>query len=216
MTSISPPASATPEDAKARRRGRWLQHITRWHWISSALSLSCLLFFALSGITLNNADVFENSTAQVTHHAGTLPANVLADMRAQKTPDLPISLRQWLRDNWQLAVYPKAVDNKPDEIFIDLKRPGVDAWISIDPHNGSIEFEADDHGWIAYFGDLHKGKNAGPVWSWFITLFGVVCVNCSLTGLLILWVHARARWSVWPITMLGLFIPLVLILLHIR
>ena len=211
-------ASSAPTETASRRAG-WLRHVTRWHWISSALSMVCLLFFALSGITLNNAEVFESRTAQVTQHAATLPAEVLAAVNAQHmfaANAVPAELQGWLRANWQLALYPKVVECSPDEVFIDLKRPGVDAWIAIDRASGAIQYEATDHGWVAFFGDLHKGKNAGPVWHGFITLFGVVCVICSLTGLLILQVHARSRAAVWPVTALGLVVPLVLILLHVR
>jgi len=200
-------------------RATWMRWLTKWHWVSSALSLFCMLFFALSGITLNNAEYLESTTTAVVQHTGVLPKAVLDELNAQPDADgvvLPESLNAWLRANWRLAIYPKLTERNPDEIFIDLKRPGVDASLSVDRKSGAIQYQAEDHGWVAYFNDLHKGKNAGRVWSWFITLFGVGCVIFSVTGLLILQLHARARWTVWPVTVFGLLLPLLLILLHVR
>ncbi|MDO6387844.1 PepSY-associated TM helix domain-containing protein [Uliginosibacterium sp. 31-12] len=211
--------TASSEIKAASRRAAWLKVLMQWHWISSAVSLIGMLFFAASGITLNNADVFESASAKVTRHAAVLPPALLAELNAQPGAagdPPPAALKRWLSENWQLAIYPKASEWSADEVFIDLKSPGVEAWLSVDRHSGAIQYEASDRGWVAYFNDLHKGKNAGRVWGSFITVFGVACVIFSITGLLILQVHARSRWKVWPLTCLGLVIPLLLMLLCVH
>lgn len=212
-------AEQPPELKAAARRAAWLRVLMQWHWISSAVSLVGMLFFALSGIALNNADVFESATAQVTRHADVLPPALLAELNAQagEAGDaLLVELERWLREHWQLAIYPKSSEWSADEVFVDLKSPGVEAWLSVDRRSGAIAYERSDRGWVAYFNDLHKGKNAGGVWGGFITVFGVACVIFSVTGLLILQVHARGRWKVWPLTGLGLVIPLLLMLLCVH
>lgn len=204
---------------QASSRSAWLKHVTRWHWISSAFSLVGMLFFALTGITLNHAALFENSTAQVTRQVAVLPPVVLAAVNARPGEDgdaPPAELTSWLAQTWHLAVYPKGTEWRADEVFIDLKRPGVDASLSLDRHSGAITYEAADRGWVAWLNELHRGRNAGGVWSGFITFLGVCCVVFCITGLLILQVHARSRWSVWPITGLGLVVPLLLVLLFIH
>ncbi|GAB2898757.1 PepSY-associated TM helix domain-containing protein [Uliginosibacterium flavum] len=211
--------SSNADMKAATRRAVWLKLLMQWHWISSAVSLVGMLFFAASGITLNNADVFESTTAKVTRQSAVLPAAVLTELNTQAGEggrEVPTALKAWLRENWQLAIFPKASEWQPDEVFVDLKSPGVDASLTIDRHSGAIQYESSDRGWVAYFNDLHKGRNAGRVWSWFITLFGVACVIFSVTGLLILQVHARSRWTVWPVTGLGLLLPLLLMLLFVH
>lgn len=203
----------------AARRADWLRILTQWHWISSAVSLVGILFFAVTGITLNHADLFERTSAEVSVREAVLPAALRAELAPPTegaTDELPASLRAWLRDNWQLALYPKGIEWNADEIFVDLKRPGVDAALSIDRHSGAIRYETADRGWVAYLNELHRGRNAGPVWHAFITLFGVACVVFSLSGLLILQLHARARWTVWPLCGLGLVLPAVLMLLFVH
>lgn len=206
-------------DQSVARRAAWLRLLTQWHWISSALSLVGMLFFASTGIMLNNAEYFESETPSVTRHEGTLPGAVLAEVNAAAgatSHTLPPSLHTWLRSSWDMSIYPKTTEWQADQIYVDLARPGVDASLTIDRHSGLIQYEADDHGWVAFFDDLHKGKNAGRVWSWMITAFGVACLIFCITGLLILQIHSRARWKVWPVAALGLVVPLVLVLIFVH
>lgn len=203
----------------AQQRSAWLRILTKWHWISSALSLVGMLFFATTGITLNNAEFFENPTPVTIQRSATLPREIFLQVEQKGVGQnlaMPDSLRAWVRDFWGISIYPKSSDWRSDEVFIDLKRPGVDAWLSIDRKTGVMQYQADDRGWIAFFNDLHKGKSAGSVWHWLITLFGVCCVIFSLTGLFILQIHAKSRWSIWPITGLGLVIPLLAILIFVH
>lgn len=211
-------ASATRPNP-AVRRAAWLRLLTQWHWISSALCLVGMLFFAVTGVTLVNAEYFENTRPVMTRLSASLPAAVLADLQAaasEDEPTLPASLAAWVTQTWHISLAPKSVEWNEDEIFIDLKRPGVDVSLSIDPQSGKVSYEAGDRGWVAWLNELHKGRNAGPVWNGFLTVFALACVVFSVTGLLILQVHARSRWTVWPVTGLGLVIPLLLILLFIH
>ena len=59
-------------------------------------------------------------------------------------------------------------------------------------------------------------ETAGVVWFWFIDVFAVACVIFAVTGLALLWLHARGRPSTWPIVGLGLLIPVVIALLFIH
>jgi uncharacterized protein len=200
-----------------QKRAAWLRIMTQIHWISAAIGLVGMLFFAATGIMLNNAEHFENAMPVSTHHAATLPPALLATLNAQAANKaLPDELKQWVSNNWEIRLSPKRTDWRDEEIFVDLPRPGVDAWLSVNRHSGAIEYQADDRGWVAFFNDLHKGKNAGPIWSGFITAFGIACLVFSISGLLILQVHAKSRWIVWPITGLGLIVPLVLLLLFVH
>ena len=79
-----------------------------------------------------------------------------------------------------------------------------------------MEYERTERGWISYFNDLHKGRNAGPAWGWFIDLFAVACIVFTATGLFLLQLHARQRRSTWPLVALGLLIPALLALLFIH
>ena len=92
-----------------------------------------------------------------------------------------------------------------------MPTPGADAWLSIDTASGAFEYERTDRGAIAYLNDLHKGRNTGVAWSWFIDIFAAACIIFSLTGFLLLQVHSKRRPSTWPIVGAGVIIPLLLL-----
>ena len=61
-----------------------------------------------------------------------------------------------------------------------------------------------------------KKKDICIAWSWFLDIFAVACLVFSLTGLVLLKMHAGNRSATWPMVGLGLVIPLVLALLFIH
>jgi hypothetical protein len=194
----------------------WLGTLRQWHWISAALCLAGMLLFAVTGITLNHAGQIEGK-AQVTSRLEQLPAALQARLLAE-TPEqgLPADLADWLEDTLAVRLSGREAEWSDGELYIGLPRPGGDAWLSLELASGELEYEVTDRGWIAYLNDLHKGRHTGVAWSWFIDLFAVACVIFSITGLLLLHRHAAGRPTTWPLTALGLVIPVVLALLFIH
>ena len=103
-----------------------------------------------------------------------------------------------------------------DEIYLALPRPGGDGWVSIDRTDGTVTSEATSRGWISYLNDLHKGRNAGTVWKYFIDIFSVACFLFALTGLVLLQLHAKKRPSTWPLVAAGLALPAILAIIFIH
>ncbi|WP_313554042.1 PepSY-associated TM helix domain-containing protein [Stutzerimonas nitrititolerans] len=194
----------------------WLGTLRQWHWISSALCLVGMLLFAVTGITLNHAAQIEASPKIVERQA-MLPAPLQQRLLAvQPGEGLPSDLRAWLETELNIDLASRDAEWSDGELYIALPRPGGDAWLSLDLSSGELLFESTDRGWIAYFNDLHKGRNTGQAWSWFIDIFAGVCVLFSLTGLLLLQRHAGGRPTTWPLVGAGLVIPLLLALLFIH
>jgi hypothetical protein len=201
----------------ARRRSDWSRMLRQWHWISSAICLVAMLLFSLTGITLNHAAQI-GATPRVQSLTAQLPEQVLTQLREVSADGgaLPASLRAWLAAQWSVRVGPHAAEWADDEVYLSLPRPGGDAWLSVNLDDGRIEYERTDRGWIAYFNDLHKGRNAGAAWGWFIDVFAVACVIFSLTGLLLLKLHAAQRGATWPMVGLGVVVPLLLAIVFIH
>lgn len=201
-----------------KRRAYWLKTLHQWHWISSALCLLGMLLFAITGLTLNNASHIE-SKAVVTSRQAHLPEPVLKHLSApsgQKKAPLPPPVAQWLDDTFDAGAAGKTAEWSADEVYLSLPRAGGDAWLSIDLASGDVEYERTDRGWISYLNDLHKGRNTGLAWSWFLDIFAVACLVFSLTGLVLLKMHAGNRGATWPMVGLGVVIPVVLALLFIH
>ena len=203
-----------------RRRAFWLKHLHQWHWISSALCLIGMLLFAATGFTLNHASQIE-SKARVVSQKAQLPEplRVMVETAAKQggaKKVLPPVLHDWLQQTWSVDTEQREADWSDGEIYLALPRPGGDAWVSVDTETGKAEYEKTDRGWISYFNDLHKGRNAGVAWGWFIDVLAGTCLIFCITGLFLLQIHAGNRPVTWPVVGLGLVIPLVLLILFIH
>jgi len=203
------------------RRAYWLKTLHQWHWISSALCLLGMLLFAVTGLTLNNAGLIEAKARVASRHAQ-LPEALRADLarrageRDGERATLPGAAAQWLAAELGVDAGGRQAEWSTGEIYLSLPRPGGDAWLAMDLATGEVEHEVTDRGWIAYLNDLHKGRNTGRAWSWFLDLFAVACLVFSLTGLLLLKMHAGRRAATWPMVGLGALVPLLLALLFIH
>ena len=215
-----PPMHGTKPLPPAKRKAKafWLKQLHSWHWISSAVSLIGLLLFAFTGITLNHAADVEGAPATVEKSA-TLPAELRKMIAPDGKPDakkpLPPAVSSWID---QAVGQRDAGDAEwsADDIYLALPRPGGDGWIAIDRQSGAVTSESTSRGWISYLNDLHKGRNTGTAWKWFIDVFAVACFLFALTGLLLLQLHAKKRPTTWPIVAAGLAIPAVLAVIFIH
>lgn len=197
--------------------GFWLGSLRQWHWISSAVCLVGMLLFAVTGITLNHAAQIK-SKPEITTLEAQVPAELLNKLVVPEVEkaSLPPVLIEWLEQAHKIHVVDQLAEWSEDEIYLSLPRPGGDSWLSIDLASGELTYELTDRGWVSYFNDLHKGRNTGTVWSWFIDIFAVACIIFCITGLLLLQRYANNRPTTWPLVGLGLVLPWVLILLFIH
>ena len=199
-------------------RSFWLKQLHQWHWISAALSLVGLLLFAFTGITLNHAGQIpaEPVTKEIT---ATLPAPLLERLKtfpAETTDPVPEAVARWAAAETGAQIAGKPTETTEAEIYVSLLTPGGEGWLTIDRASGATVREVTTRGPIAWLNDLHKGRNAGPVWYWFIDVFAVACLVFAITGLALLWLHARNRKSTWPLIAAGLLIPAVIALIFIH
>lgn len=194
----------------------WLGTLRQWHWISSALCLAGMLLFAVTGITLNHASQISAKPAIETLEV-VLPEPLRAELKsAFSQQTLPDSIQDWLQQQLNRSISLTDAEWSADELYVALPRPGGDGWLSIELDSGELLYENTDRGWIAYFNDLHKGRNTGAAWSWFIDIFAAICVVFSLTGLWLLLRQSKMRPTTWPVTLAGLLIPLLIMLLFIH
>lgn len=200
----------------AARRGYWLKHLHVWHWVSSAVCLVGMLLFAATGITLNHAADIP-TTPRVTTAVGTVPAVLRSACEADAcTAAVPAALAVWAATSLGVEIARGVPEWAAPELYVSLPRPGGDAWVSLDLETGEARYEHTDRGWISYLNDLHKGRHTGTVWKGFLDVFAVACVVFTLTGLVLLYLHAGQRPGTWPVVGAGLVLPLLLALLFIH
>jgi uncharacterized protein len=204
--------------ADQKRRAFWLKHLHQWHWVSASICLISMLLFALTGITLNHASQIPAKPTVTTHEAK-LPAPLLARLRNESDADkapLPAIVSDWIDEQMSLETAGRTAEWAEDEVYVSMPRPGGDAWMTIARDSGEIRYERTTRGAISFLNDLHKGRNSGPMWGWFIDVFAVACVLFAGTGLFLLKMHSSRRPGTWPYVALGAVIPLVVIILFVH
>lgn len=212
------PAKAGAQAKKNKAaRAWWLKQLHSWHWISAAVSLAGMFLFAITGLTLNHAASI-SAKPVVTDARTTVPGNLmkLLDLPHPDNAPLPAPIAAYVAPILHLDPGGRPADWSSDEVYVAMPGPGRDAWVSIERATGVASSERTDRGWISYLNDLHKGRNTGAVWFWFIDVFAVACVLFSVTGLLLLQLHSKRRPLTWPMVALSLVIPLVIAIIFIH
>lgn len=195
------------------RRRMQVYRTSHWlHWTSAAICLAALLMFSITGITLNHASTIGGSP-EVTSGEAQLPQPLMGlvagtDARSR----LPAPLADWFESQFDIDAGSASVEWSEDELYVSAPGPGRDAWVSVDRATGSAKFERTDRGWVAYFNDLHKGRNTGIVWWVFIDVVAAACLFFSITGLILLQIQARQRRSTWPLVGGGVGLVVILMI----
>jgi hypothetical protein len=183
------------------------------HWMSAAVCLAALLLFSITGITLNHAAAI-SAKPVVTNRDSQLPRplmNLIAGAEPQVR--VPGPVLDWLDSEFGVDAGNASVEWSEEELYVSAPGPGRDAWVSVDRVTGAAKFESTDRGWVAYFNDLHKGRNTGVVWWVFIDVVAAACLFFSITGLILLQIQARQRRSTWPLVAAGVAIMVVIMIL---
>lgn len=204
-----------------RKKSAW-GDIKAWHWISSAACLAATLLFAMTGITLNHANSVEAlpQKQSITLH---VPAEVMQQLQARQQQllngqaigqgPLPSAFTAWYQQQLSMPLK-RAQTAQWDEfeVYVGMPRAGGDRWFRIDFETAEFYQEDLDRGWVAYFNDLHKGRNTGFGWILMLDLLAVLMGIFAITGLILLKRYAKGRKSTWPLVIAGFILPwLVLI-----
>ena len=187
------------------------------HWISAAVCFTALALFTITGITLNHASSI-GGRPEVTTHAARVPESLrapLAQGADAKTGVAP-PLAEWIEGEFGIALGDASIEWSEEELYLSAPAPGRDAWVSVDRASGAAKSERTDRGWLAYFNDLHKGRNTGLVWRIFIDVVAAAVLFFSLTGLVLLQIQARQRRSTWPLVIGGTVLALILMIFFIH
>lgn len=191
-------------------------------YISMAL-LFVVLFFSITGITLNRPDWFVSNKPTVTEQELSIPSEVVFVGDSFK-PNQEGILR-YLQQHADIAGHPSALDSYIEskdrelieaEISFDYKGPGFSSSVFIEPLTQNVRIETTHYGLVAVLNDLHKGRNTGEIWKWFIDITALLMVVFVLTGVCLLLPKRKSlqlalRWtafgSVISLAVFFLFVP---------
>lgn len=170
---------------------RSLAKISRWlHIYLSMVSFVIVLFFSITGLTLNHAEKFQGA-AHTVQAKGKLDVSWVNNKDTVYVAKLDIA--EYFRNKHSVkgAVSDFRIDD--DQVNIAFKAPGYEADAFIDRKTGEYELLQTSAGLIGFFNDLHKGRDSGKAWSWIIDISAILMVLISLTGLILLLFIKRKR-----------------------
>jgi hypothetical protein len=164
-------------------------HWSRWlHTYLSMVSFTVLLFFAVTGITLNHQAAFTGE-AKTQRYAGSFNSAWMSAPDSHKD-QMIATLRS--RHRIRAALSDFRVDD--DQVQISFKGPGYSADGFADRATGKYELLENRLGFVAIINDLHKGRDTGKAWSGVIDVSAALMTLVSLTGFtLIFFLHKRLR-----------------------
>lgn len=193
-----------PPHKPAHVAGYWRRHaaaLGRWlHIYLSMASFAILLFFAVTGLTLNHAEWFTSGKDRTRHDKGTLNTQWL------KPPDdavAKLEIAESLRHTHHITG--TVSDFLIDEVqcTVSFKGPGYAADAFIDRASGTYELTECRLGVVAILNDLHKGRDSGPSWSLLIDASAVLMTVVSLSGLVLMWFFRRRRFNGFAVAVAG-------------
>jgi hypothetical protein len=154
-------------------------------YVSMAL-LTLMIFFSITGITLNHPEWFASHQGEVVDGDFSLSSELLAPKAQGKLID-------YLFEQGQLNGHRLEVERGEEELFITDKGPGNHLSITIDLQTGDAYKEATDYGYWALLNDLHKGRNSGGFWRFIIDLSAVLMIFFTFTGFILALAQRRVN-----------------------
>ena len=202
--SASAGRSAEQSQPVRRRLSVRTAAVIRWlHIYVSMFGLAAVLFFSVTGLTLNHPDWFGELERRVSARGQMAPEWLRPDVPVgssaaetdESQPVAKLEIVEYLRRAHGVrgAVAEFRVDDS--ECTVTFKGPGYAADAFIDRESGRYDLTQTIHGFVAVINDLHKGRDTGKAWSAVIDVSAIGLVIISLTGLVLLFYLKRKRVS---------------------
>ncbi len=170
---------------------RRVAKLSRWlHIYGSMASLALVLFFAITGITLNHQDWFASQQVTAERH-GNLALSLLEGAGPDGVDKLQVVERLRADGGLRGALADFRIDDRQCEVV--FKGPGYEASVVVDRTTAAFDVTESRMGFAAVINDLHKGRDTGAVWKAVIDISALLLVFLSLTGLVLLYFVHKHR-----------------------
>lgn len=193
---------------------RTTAQVSRWlHIYLSMVSFVIVLFFSVTGLTLNHADYFAGEV-KTTTEKGKL--NV-AWVNATDTLHIAkLEVVEYLRktNNIKGELSEFRIDDA--ECSLSFKGPGYGADVFIDRATGAYELSLMRAGTVGILNDLHKGRDSGKAWAWVIDISAILMTLVSVTGLILILYIKRKRISGLTWAVIGLLLSVLVYVLWVK
>jgi hypothetical protein len=178
--------------------------VSRWlHIYLSMVSFVIILFFAVTGLTLNHAEWFDGKE-QIKKYDGKV---LLKWIKVKDTATIAkLEIVQFLKHNHHIKgdVSDFIIDD--NQCSVSFKGPGYSADAFINRDNGKYTMTETSLGLVAVMNDLHKGRDAGKKWSYLIDIAAIFLTLLSLTGIVMICFMKKKRINGFVLVIAGAFL----------
>jgi hypothetical protein len=214
LTSIKNKHNALPASKKKGAAKKEVAKLSRWlHIYLSMVSFAIVLFFSVTGLTLNHPSWFGGDKQVVIKHEGKLNAGWVNNPDTNKLAKLEIV--ELLRKRYGIKGAVSEVRIDDVEVSISFKGPAYSCDVFIDREKGTYEVSEIKMGIVAVMNDLHKGRDSGPGWSWVIDLSAGFLILISLSGLILLCFIKKRRVAGFIAGVIGLAVCYLIYLIFV-
>jgi hypothetical protein len=185
----------------------------RWlHIYGSMISFAIVLFFSVTGITLNHPDFFAGEMKTLQEKGKLNPAwvNTKDTLHIAK-----LQIVEALRKAHSIKAPVSEFRIEDDQCTVSFKGPGYAADAFITRNTGNYEITLLKAGVIGIMNDLHKGRDSGSKWAVVIDVAAALMLLISLSGLVLLLYIKRKRLKGLVTAVAGVVIVWVLYKLFI-
>jgi hypothetical protein len=175
--------------------------ISRWlHIYLSMVSFVIVLFFAVTGLTLNHAEWFDGKE-QIKKFNGKVQ---LKWVKVKDTAAIAkLEIVQLLRHNHHIKGEVSDFIIDDNQCSVSFKGPGYSADAFINRDNGEYKLTETSMGLVAVINDLHKGRDAGKKWSYLIDIAAIFMSLLSITGIVMICFMKKKRLNGFILVIAG-------------
>jgi hypothetical protein len=176
---------------------------SRWlHIYLSMFSFVIVLFFSVTGLTLNHLDWFPEKEVleEADGRLNVAWVNAIDTAQVKK-----LEIVEFLRASYHVKGQLNDFRIDETECSISFQGPGYTADVFVDRTKGTFHLSERSLGAVAWANDLHKGRDTGQGWKWVIDFSAIFMTVISLTGLILLLFikKKRANGLLWLVLGIG-------------
>ena len=164
------------------------------------ISFIIVLFFSVTGLTLNHADYFQKNTL-ITQNKGSVNKNWVNATDTLKIQKLAIV--EYFRTKYKAKGAVADFRISDNEISFSFKAPGYAADAFINRSDATYNLTETNQGFSGFINDLHKGRDTGKTWLWIIDISAILMTLVSVSGLILLLFLKKKRLSGIIVLILG-------------
>ena len=186
---------------------------SRWlHIYLSMVSFFILLFFAVTGLTLNHTEWFADQQVTKTFN-GNLNKSWVSGK--DSTTIAKLEIVEFIRKQHAIVGAVSEFTTDEYQCAISFSGPGYSADVFVNREDGSYEISETKTGLFGIINDLHKGRDSGSAWKWLIDISAILMTIVSLSGLVMLFFLKKKRLAGIILTLVGTLISFIVYLLWV-